>query len=272
MVRPLADGERQLSAFLQAEEARIGRLVGLAERLGLAVHGQAGLAMAFYDPQAGPTPSPQAQEVGPRIVVREEFYLDDDGALLSGPEMVVDVYEYLLHSVILAWFHLDLMPSAPPSEGAAASASSVERDPSAESHTPPEPSSVAPDYRDFVKQRAKELMADVPAEAREAQYVTGVASFGSHVLALYNEIARARDRSDGDGLCRLLAQEGGLFGLWRRDLQEASYSGYAVDHGPALEPVDQLRFLEAVLDQDWNGDPQHDLAGEVCAGSTAPAR
>ncbi len=176
-------------------------------------------------------------EDDPRVALFAPYYLAPDG-LVAASRMPVDVAEYYFHALIEAALDLG---SGPGSAG-------------------------------WLDERATELLSEVPPAHRREAYVSALADFGAHLLAMRNEIARVagRQAAAGRDVCRHLDQPASLFGLWRRSIAGGAYAGSfftAGDGGPprwvqtrqSLERSDKDRFLAEILGVAWTGDPRRDF-------------
>ena len=137
--------------------------------------------------------------------------------------------------------------------------------------------------RDRVEERARELMTDVPAPYRVEAYLDALASVGSHLLSVANEVERKeRDRRrQGRSLCSLLSRRDTLFGLWDRAIREAPFPGSFQPTGEAgagapvysravLERGDKELILNEVFGGRWVGSAPADFGGRLCAGAPLP--
>ncbi len=209
----------------------------VAERVRVVFHGREDWAMAFYLPAAPAEPGPAPAGGEARVSLFAPYFLAP-GGLVEVSRMPVDVAEYYFHALIEASLDLELEHGSP--------------------------------YAAWVKQRATELMADVPPAHRLAAYSSALSDFGAHLLSIRNEISRAAERQAASGrdVCRHLDRPASLFGLWRRSLDTGSYpGGYSsvLSEAPgavrpcwrqsrnALERVDKDRFLAELLGVAWSG-------------------
>jgi hypothetical protein len=123
-----------------------------------------------------------------------------------------------------------------------------------------------------LRRRAGEALPDVPPEQRVEAYVGALTSFGSHLLAVANELERKEiQRRDRGGLCPLLGRELPLLALWERIFTSEPYHGaYETPGGAArwsraaLRPEDKRFLLDVVLDSRWRGSVRGDLAPRYC--------
>jgi hypothetical protein len=96
-----------------------------------------------------------------------------------------------------------------------------------------------------------------------------LASFGSHLLSLANEIERSQRRrlARGDrGLCSLIERRIGLFVVWERAF-EGDFLSSLPGPGGALRAVDEAgkrSLLREVLEGWWVGDAVVDFWGRYC--------
>lgn len=124
-----------------------------------------------------------------------------------------------------------------------------------------------------LRRRADEAMADVPEEDRVEAYIDALASFGSHLLAVTNELERKElQRSDSGGLCPLLGRRLPLLDLWERIFTTEPYPGAYVTRGgqvrfsqSTLRWEDKRFLLERVLEDRWSGSIVDDLGPRYCA-------
>ncbi|MDX1632224.1 MAG: hypothetical protein R3234_10205 [Thermoanaerobaculia bacterium] len=122
-------------------------------------------------------------------------------------------------------------------------------------------------------------MRSAPAEARIEAQVDALASFGSHLLSIYLEIARKerQRRAEGRSLCPHLNRGLPLFGLWERVFEKGDYSGRysrastGTDPGREVEYTrerltdeDKRWLLEEILGVSWVGRAEEDLQSLVC--------
>lgn len=216
-------------------------------RIRIVFHGREDWAMASYLPAAVGHGVSATDVSYPRLALFAPYYLAPSG-LVDISRMPVDVAEYYFHALIEAALDVEL-GDAPPSP-----------------------------YADWMRERAVELMSEIPKAQRLTAYTSALADFGAYVLAVRNEIARAADRQAAIGrdVCRHLEQPASLFGLWNRSLASGRYSGgyFAPESGgssdwvtsrQALHRADKERFLEELFDVSWTGDPRRDFE-EICAG------
>lgn len=179
----------------------------------------------------------------PRIFLYAPYYRDG-GGLLPLVEMAVDVAEAYFNALLVATLDRELW-----------------RDGST--------------YRRAILERAEAVMAEAPEPQRVEVYLGALSDFGSHLLSVANEIARAdrRARARGRDLCGLLDPPLTLFALWRQSIRDISYRGRYrtppdLEGGAVrwlttrrgLEPLDKALFLEEVLGGAWTGEPARDFA------------
>ena len=218
----------------------------VSARTRVVFHDRADWSMAFYvpSPDAGATPAAAPSADGPRIFLFAPYYLAP-GGLVPAAHLPVDVAEYYFHAVLEGRLDLEI------------------RRPDAA-------------YRRFVRERAEELMSDVPARVRQTAYLAAVSDFGAHLLSIANEIARAALRQNGAGrdLCGLIGQPASLFGLWERSFSEGAYPGHYLDPGEttagaaprwgksrqSLARRDKEMLLREILRAGWSGEAARDFA------------
>lgn len=244
-------------------------------RLQVVLHEQrGGLAMAFYAPALtlpvstrtadvtggdtdGKPAAPEGSEAGPdtavgveeaeplgppRLMLYEPYYRRTDGAWVEPLEMTPDVVEYWCHALLLAHLHLEV----------------VEGD---------------GEYGAFVRRRAAAYYPEVEPEAAVGLMVTALASFGSHVLSLANEIERARRRRPDADLCGLVRARKLHFAAWARAFGDEEYVGVAGEAAGeayprrAIAKADKQAFVQYVLEGRWSGDPEVDFGRRLCAAS-----
>jgi hypothetical protein len=223
-----------------------------------------GLAMAFYAPLP-PAPAPasgasaaggaveapasaeartEGPEAKPRLVLNEPYYRRQDGSWVPPIEMTPDVVEYWSHALLLAHLHLEVI------EGDG-------------------------EYGALLKRRAVELYPEVEADAALGLMVTALASFGSHVLSLANEVERLRRRRPERDLCSLVRGRRLHFASWERAFIEPGYVGVAAEAGGERYPQravsieDRRAFVRHVLDDRWSGDAVQDFGALLCGESKA---
>ncbi len=227
----------------------------------LVFHRRPSWAMAFYSPPEADLGSvervaeqallePERLLPGfelPRIFLFAPYY-GTRGELADLAAVSIDVAENVYHVLLEAYLDREL------------------RDP-------------ASAYLGLARQRAAAVMAEVPELQRLAAYLAAAGDFGSHLLSVAHEIARAerRARARGEDLCALLDPPRTLFGLWAASVERLSYRGrYTVlsagEEGVGgrqvttrrgLEQRDKELFLEHVLGGVWTGDPVVDF-GHLC--------
>ncbi len=246
--------ERQLAGI---EDLPLAWAAPLADHANIVFHAREDWSMAFYLPAVAdpvsPADVPQEREQGePRLVLFAPYYLAPDG-LVDISRMPVDVAEYYFHALAEAALDLEI--------GGALHRRGAGKAP----------------YAVYLKQRAAELMIDVPQTHRLAAYTSALADFGAHLLAIRNETWRAarRQTAAGSDICRHLEQPASLFGLWRRSLAGGSYTGgyYASNGGSPrwlrsrqmLDRSDKDRFLAELFGVAWSGDPEQDFEA-MCPG------
>lgn len=240
----------------------------VAARLDVVLHDRrGGMAMAYYAP-ALPSPaaiSDAASEgevaapgatagpgtstslTPPRLVLYEPYYRRADGSLRPLLEMTPDVVEYLSHALVLAYLHLEVIES----EG---------------------------EYGAMLERRAAERYPELEPDDALGLVVTALASFGSHVLSLGNEIERLHRRRPEADLCGLLRARKLHFASWARAFEEEEYFGVAAEPGGgsvprrALSVEDKQLFVKNVLEGRWSGDPDRDFGSRLCAGAAPSAR
>lgn len=138
------------------------------------------------------------------------------------------------------------------------------------------------DVAGTLRARSRTSMQSVPSEHRLEAYVDGLASFGSHVLSLYGEIARLerRRRREGAGrsLCDALGRRAPLFRLWEVAFSpDARFPGSYALPPPGGRGVASTRwtdenltreerswFVGEILEVPWSGDADMDLGPLVC--------
>jgi hypothetical protein len=133
-----------------------------------------------------------------------------------------------------------------------------------------------------LRRGAVRTMRDVPVAARLDAYVDALASFGSHVLSVANELERKElQRRDRGGVCPLLAgpRPAPLVALWRQMFASGRYSGAYLDARGAvcfsraiLTPEDKRLLTRRVLRVDWSGSPARDFAPRYCTADRLPPR
>ena len=184
---------------------------------------------------------------GPTLYLYAPAYAPD-GRLTALRDLPVDSAEGLFNALFLAYFELEVLPSASP-------------------------------LRRKIYRHAEERFPDLAAEHRVPALVQGLSDFGSHVLTVANRLnlLEARSRASGKDLCSLLERPGMLFGLWEHMFREGLY--LARFYRPAAEgeaagawtetsvPItweDKEILLRDVLRSTWQGDRQEDLAPRFC--------
>ncbi len=190
--------------------------------------------MAFYLPPSGDPGSPEG-----RLFLHAPYYLAPSG-LAAPSRMPVDVAEYYFHALLEASLDLDRAAGSR--------------------------------YATWTRQRASELMADVPEAQRPDSYLGALSDFGAHLLSMRNEVWRLakRQAAAGRDVCRHLDSPASLFGLWRQSIEQGAYFGsYYLPAGGGvpsqsrrpLTRSDKARFLTEILGVVWAGDPATDFAG-----------
>ena len=131
--------------------------------------------------------------------------------------------------------------------------------------------------------RRSEGFRSVPVEKRQQAFLDAAASFGSHVLSLYGEVARKERerRGRGESLCDALAGGAPLFRLWeaafyRENHFPGSYGipppagrGSAVTRWSeeGLGTEDRAWIVREILGASWTGTAEADLRSLVCPRS-----
>lgn len=161
-------------------------------------------------------------------------------------EMQPDVSEYLFHALLEARLYRE-----------------IQRD-----------SKLASDLR-----RRSTRMASAPPKARIEAQVDALASFGSHLLSIFLEIARKERqwRVEGRTLCASLGGPVPLFRLWEHAFEKGGYTGRYSRAAPGDAPgrevehtrerlteEDKRWLLEEILRVSWVGEAEKDLARVVC--------
>jgi hypothetical protein len=185
---------------------------------------------------------PATSSAGERLQLHGPFYLRG-ATLVPVAEMPIDIAEYYFNALLEA--HLQRQIGHP--------GTALGRE---------------------IRQRAAATMTDVPLEHRVEAYVDALASFGSHLLSVANELERKHvQRASRGGLCPLLDRDVPLLRLWERIFSSARYPGaYLAAAGSVrwsravLTARDKQLMLESVLGSEWNGSVHQDLAPRYCAG------
>lgn len=186
-----------------------------------------------------------------------------DGSLTGAwkrlEELPVDSTEYLFNALLQAYLRLDVLgePSSP----------------------------LAREIQARAAVRMAELPESIPAEARQEAYIEALAGFGSHALAVANEIHRAAARfaaRDGN-LCTALERPGTLFALWPQIFEKGQYTGRLyrpgqgegqggrwIDLHIALEPEDKAFFLREILEGAWGEPPEEAMRRRYCGEDATP--
>jgi hypothetical protein len=202
--------------------------------LAVAVHYRRDGARASYVPAAPQTPD--------RLALYAPFYLRGL-ALVPVVEMPVDVCEGYFNALLQA--HLRRQLGRPASE-----------------------------VGWQIRQQAPLAMPDVPRAQQVEAYLDALASFGSHVLSVANELERKEVQRRGrGGLCPLLGRQLPLMRLWERMFATDGYPGAYVDAGgrvrfsrAVLRPEDKRFVVEQVLRSPWRGSVAADHAPRYCKG------
>ncbi|HVS01171.1 MAG TPA: hypothetical protein VMT16_00230 [Thermoanaerobaculia bacterium] len=186
-----------------------------------------------------------------RLALYEPFYLRGT-RLVDVADMPVDVAEHYFHALLVAG--LERAAGDPASEIGSA-----------------------------LRQRAEARMADLPPPHRLEAFVDALASFGSHLLAMANELERqeARRRARSSSLCGHLDRDVPLLRLWEDAFAAAPYpGGYAVAEPGApgrlrysratLSPADKRLLVATVLAGRWRGEARADFGPRFC-GEPGPS-
>ena len=212
----------------------IAWLEPVAANTRIVFHAHEDWAIAFYLPAVTGDGGASAEAGNSRLALFAPYYLAPDG-LVAPSQMPVDVAEYYFHALIEAALDGAHRDSA---------------------------------YAGWLEGRSAELLVDVPQAHQLSAYLSALADFGAHLLAVRNEVARAAERQavSGRDVCRQLDRSASLFGLWQRSITDGTYAGgYFLPEGrwvrsrQALERSDKDRFLAEFLDVSWSGDPARDF-------------
>ena len=125
---------------------------------------------------------------------------------------------------------------------------------------------------DWLQTAAAELVPEVPAQTGLDYYISAIASFASHQIALRNEIERTYRRRQTEEarkrFCSAITGNLAMFSTWRKSFGEMSFTGYSDlpvgRRPPKLRPQDKQATLDRILAVNWTGDPQADLNPSYC--------
>ena len=225
---------RQLEAAIERGHVPLDYALELAPDLALTLHQRRSWSMAAYVP-----PSRRAPD---HLALYAPFYLRGH-ELVGLVDMPVDVCEHYVHALLEAHLRRQLAQPATPVARA-------------------------------IRERAPAAMPDVPRERQVEAYVDALASFGSHLLSVANELERKDEqRRDRGGLCPLLDRPLPLIALWDRMFTSEAYPGSYEGPGgrvllsrSVLASEDKRFLLDAVLRSPWKGRVREDLGPRYCRG------
>lgn len=244
----------------------LGFASAVLEGLGVAYHDDSSLAFAWYQPALDQAPrtrgfapddpgSTESTAPASRLWLSREVFAAAKGRLRIG-ELPIDVVENLVFALLLARLHGEVEDG----------------------------SEVGRWLRNDAAQRET---ASQNADDELAATMMAVASFGSYLVSVANEVERLdrRSRGRGDrvrgksvrgdhvsgerGVCQVIRDRVGIFLVWERAFGREFPTSAFAGRGETLRAVavdGQRLVVEKVLGASWTGDALHDFGPRYCRG------